>query len=85
MEFEKANLLGLHITNNSENVIEEDQQTVPCIKMQCFLSTIHDKCYHMLGSGCHTIGRDFYQLPGLAAALVNSVFSNMEVSISRYN
>lgn len=48
--------------------------------MQSFLTTIHDLCYHMLGSGCHMIGRDFYQLSGLAPALINSVFSNMEVT-----
>ena len=72
--------MGLHLNNNSDSAIDENQKPNPLARMQSFLTTIHDNCYHMLGSGCHTIGRDFYQLPGLAAALLNSVFSNMEVS-----
>lgn len=80
LESEKANLLGLNITN--DNTSEPDQSSsTALVRMQSFLSTIHDQCYHMLGSGCHMIGRDFYQLPGLAPALINSVFSNMEVII----
>lgn len=79
LESEKANLLGLNMSGN-DNTSESDQsQNSPLTRMQSFLTGIHDHCYHMLGSGCHTIGRDFYQLPGLAPALLNSVFSNMEV------
>ncbi|XP_043529566.1 exportin-5 [Frieseomelitta varia] len=80
LEAEKANLLGLNTTNDNERASEPDQSSFTAlIRMQSFLSTIHDLCYHMLGSGCHMIGRDFYQLPGLAPALINSVFSNMEM------
>ncbi|KAK0096206.1 hypothetical protein PV326_006097 [Microctonus aethiopoides] len=79
LESEKAHLMGLPIINNIENSPETDTTSAPLSRMQQFLSTIHDNCYHILGSGCHTIGRDFYQLPGLAPALLNSVFSNMEV------
>ncbi|KAK2577119.1 hypothetical protein KPH14_003281 [Odynerus spinipes] len=78
LESEKANLLGLNITNDSTSESEQSSNTA-LIRMQSFLTTIHDHCYHMLGSGCHTIGRDFYQLSGLAPALINSVFSNMEL------
>ncbi|XP_011697743.1 PREDICTED: exportin-5 [Wasmannia auropunctata] len=78
LESEKANLLGVNVTNDNNS--ETDQASSTSLgRMQSFLSTIHDQCYHMLGSGCHMIGRDFYQLPGLAPALLNSVFSNMEV------
>ncbi|XP_015436514.1 PREDICTED: exportin-5 [Dufourea novaeangliae] len=78
LESEKANLLGLNVT--SDNASEPDQSSsTALIRMQSFLSNINDQCYHMLGSGCHMIGRDFYQLPGLAPALINSVFSNMEM------
>ncbi|XP_076292128.1 exportin-5-like protein Ranbp21 [Lasioglossum baleicum] len=78
LESEKASLLGLNVTN--DNASEPDQSSSNAlVRMQSFLSTIHDQCYHMLGSGCHMIGRDFYQLPGLAPALINSVFSNMEM------
>ncbi|KAL2740682.1 exportin-5 [Vespula squamosa] len=78
VESEKANLLGLNITNDSTSEPDQSSSTA-LIRMQSFLSTIHDHCYHMLGSGCHTIGRDLYQLSGLAPALINSVFSNMEL------
>ncbi|XP_046625233.1 exportin-5 [Neodiprion virginianus] len=80
LESEKSNLLGLNSSSNDNNLADSDQTTIaPVVKMQTFLTNIHDNCYHMLGSGCHTIGRDFYQLSGLAPALLNSVFSNMEV------
>ncbi|KAI4484620.1 hypothetical protein M0804_007186 [Polistes exclamans] len=78
VESEKANLLGLNIAN--DNASEPDQSSsTALIRMQSFLNTIHDHCYHMLGSGCHTIGRNFYELSGLAQALISSVFSNMDV------
>ncbi|XP_057339906.1 exportin-5 [Microplitis mediator] len=81
VETERAHLLGLHVSSsNLEHAAEADQSSSsPLPRMQQFLSTIHDNCYHMLGSGCHTLGRDFYSLPGLSIALLNSVFSNMEV------
>lgn len=75
-------LLGLNLSNNNDGTAEADcTVTPPLARMQSFLSNIHDHCYHMLGSGCHTIGRDLYQIPGFAHALLNSVFSNMEVCI----
>ncbi|XP_033335088.1 exportin-5-like protein Ranbp21 [Megalopta genalis] len=78
LESEKAGLLGLNVTN--DNAPEPDQTSGSAVtRMQSFLSTIHEQSYHMLGSGFHMIGRDFYQLPGLAPALINSVFSNLEM------
>ncbi|KAI4494072.1 hypothetical protein M0802_009226 [Mischocyttarus mexicanus] len=78
IESEKANLLGLNIAN--DNASESDQSSsTALIRMQSFLSTIHDHCYHMLGSGCHTLGRDFYNLNDLAQALINTVFFNMNL------
>ncbi|XP_051161019.1 exportin-5 [Leptopilina boulardi] len=80
LESERAHLLGLNTSNNNDAAVESDYTaTPPLARMQSFLSNIHDHCYHMLGSGCHTIGRDLYQIPGFAHALLNSVFSNMEV------
>ncbi|KAJ8676509.1 hypothetical protein QAD02_012296 [Eretmocerus hayati] len=77
LESEKKNLLGLHTSSNDS--ADGDQNPAPLLRMQNFLTSINDNCYHMLGSGCHTLGRDFYQLPGLAPALLNSVFSNLEL------
>lgn len=82
IESEKACLLGLNSSNNNDNAVEAEPQSAPLAKMQTFLTNMHDNCYHMLGSICTTIGRDFYHLPGLATALLNSVFSNMEVGWS---
>lgn len=77
--------MGLNTTNDNERTSEPDQSSVTAlVRMQSFLNTINDLCYHMLGSGCHMIGRDFYQLPGLAPALINSVFSNMEVIFKNF-
>jgi len=78
LESEKANLLGVNVTNDNSSETDHSSNT-SLVRMQLFLSTIHDQCYHILGSGCHMIGRDFYQLVGLAPALLNSVFSNIEV------
>ncbi|KAH0952701.1 hypothetical protein HN011_008649 [Eciton burchellii] len=77
LESEKANLLGVNVTNDNTSEMDHSSNT-SLVRMQLFLSTIHDQCYHILGSGCHMIGRDFYQLVGLAPALLNSVFSNIE-------
>ncbi|XP_063992665.1 exportin-5 [Diachasmimorpha longicaudata] len=91
MEYEKIHLMGITVPNmqgnnfyqqgaeNTNSDSNDQSSTAPLPRMQQFLLTIHDNCYHMLGSGCNSLGRDFYQLPGLAPALLNSVFSNMEL------
>lgn len=89
LEYEKIQLMGLTTTNlqqqeqipiddiSLENEKPLESSSLP--KMQQYLASIHHSCYHMLGNICHTIGREFYQLPGLSLALLNSVFSNMDV------
>ena len=87
LESERINLMGIiNSSKDSDNSsIDLDQHVAPSTRMQSFLATIHDYSYHLLGNACHTIGRDFYQLPGLAQALLDSVFSNLEVSRFNYN
>lgn len=46
--------------------------------MQTFLTMLFDNCYHLMGGVCLTLGREFYALPGLATALINSSLSNLE-------
>ena len=80
LESEKSHLLGLSVGSNENDSEIELTQSPPVTRMQTFLSNINDYCCHLLGSSCHTIGRDFYQLPGLADALVKSVFSNLKAT-----
>ncbi|CAB0035920.1 unnamed protein product [Trichogramma brassicae] len=78
VEVEKQQLLGHTNGNSSDSSLEEDPLFSPVSKAQNFFHYLQDTCYHLLGSGCHNIGRDFYQLQGLSNALINSVFSDME-------
>lgn len=78
LEMEKIHLLGSNHLNGSENSVETENSSLT--KMQTFLTTIHDNCYHLLGNACHTIGRELYQLSGFTNVLLGSVFSNLEVN-----
>lgn len=71
--------MGLNTGSNNDSLSDADQPS-PLHRMRSFFALMYESCYHMLGSGCNNIGRDFYQLPGLANALLSSVFSDMEVS-----
>ncbi|KAG8236610.1 hypothetical protein J437_LFUL017051 [Ladona fulva] len=51
----------------------------PLDRMQHFLSSVHDNCYHILGAAGPSLGRDLYRLPNLASSLISTVFSNLEV------
>ncbi|XP_014204789.1 exportin-5 [Copidosoma floridanum] len=75
LESEKMFLIGL-TSNNCDSLAETESN--PLTRMQTFLSTTHDSCYHLLSSACHTIGRELYQVNGLTNALLDSVFSNLE-------
>lgn len=46
--------------------------------MQAYLVALYDNCCHLLGSSGPSLGRDLYQLHGIADALIHSVFSNLE-------
>ncbi|XP_052872202.1 exportin-5 [Anopheles cruzii] len=47
-------------------------------RMQMFLSNVFEHCYHMMGSAGPSLGRDLYALPGLADAIVGTVFASLE-------
>lgn len=50
----------------------------PLDKMQQFMALLYEGCYHMMGSMGPSLGRDFYQLDGIATALINSTFSQLD-------
>lgn len=54
------------------------KQKTPFDYMQQFLSSLFENLYHLMGSSGQSLGRDLYGLDGLASALINSVFSNLE-------
>ena len=82
-ENEKANLLSLVPQSN----VQSDQPDAgikvqsPLDRMQQFLETVHSNSYLFLGTIGPSLGKDFYQIPQLGLALINSLFSNLEVNI----
>lgn len=49
-------------------------------RMQRFLMVLHESCYHMMGSMGLALGRDLYNIPDLALAIINSVLTCLQVS-----
>lgn len=86
LEMEKANLLGLgnpgsyHL--DSDGVKSKIHS--PLERMQIFLQTVHENCYHILGNAGPSLGKDFYQIPQLSTALISVIFNNLEVSFRFY-
>lgn len=77
LDQEKKNLMGLPLVlADPLDPTQKKQQTV-LAKLQLFMSTLFDNCYHLLGSSGPALGRDLYELAGIGEALVNSVFSNL--------
>ncbi|KAH8387863.1 hypothetical protein KR093_009942 [Drosophila rubida] len=48
-------------------------------KMQSFMSLVTEGCYHLMGSAGPSLGRDLYQLVGLADAIISNVFSCIDI------
>jgi len=53
----------------------------PLLRMQTFLTNVFEYSYHILGGIGPSLGWGLYQLPGLATNIINTVFSNLEVSV----
>ena len=77
MEREKLNLLGVRISNNDNDTENDQSQRSPVTRMQEFLTEMNENCCILLGRCSHVIGREFYEFPRLAQALLESVFSNL--------
>lgn len=50
----------------------------PIERIQRYLMTLHENCYHLLGSVGPSLGRDLYTLPNLGPAVVSSVLQCLQ-------
>lgn len=77
LEQEKKNLMILPpiLIDPMDPSQAKEQTTI--LKLQTYLSTLFENCYHLLGAAGPSLGRDLYELPGIGMALVNSVFSGV--------
>lgn len=78
LEHEKKTLMGV-----SPVLIDPMDPSVKKIptafdKMQLFLTNVFEGCYHMMGSAGPSLGRDLYQLSGIADAVINSSLACLE-------
>ncbi|XP_058459072.1 exportin-5 [Malaya genurostris] len=77
-EHEKKQLLG--ISPVLQDPLDPNVKSPPTAfdRMQTFLSQTYEHCYHMMGSAGPSLGRDLYALPGIADALISSIFACLE-------
>lgn len=79
LECDKKNILGVvYVLPDPLDPAQLMKQKSPFDYMQHFLTQLFDNCYHLMGSSGSALGRDLYGLDGLATALANSIFSNLE-------
>ncbi|CAG9765454.1 unnamed protein product [Ceutorhynchus assimilis] len=76
-ETEKSVLLG-QVGYCSDNGDLQQLDQSPFERMQRFLTGLHENCYHLIGSMGPSLGRDLYNIPDLALAIINSVLSCLE-------
>ncbi|CAH0560661.1 unnamed protein product [Brassicogethes aeneus] len=76
-EAEKSNLLGL-IGHASADTNDSQSSLNPVERMQRFLTSLHESCYHMMGSLGPSLGRDLYAIPDIGLAIVNSILSHLD-------
>ncbi|KAH1021244.1 hypothetical protein HUJ04_010781 [Dendroctonus ponderosae] len=74
-EVEKAALLGTvgHVDNGEQLVVQSSLE-----RMQWFLTALHESCFHLVGSMGPSLGRDLYNIPDLAVAVINSILSRLQ-------
>lgn len=77
LEQDKKNLMGISAVLVDPLDPTQKQPSTALAKMQSYINTLYDSCYHMLGSSGPSLGRDLYELPGIGVALVNSVFAGL--------
>jgi exportin-5 len=78
LEVEKRCLLGVVYAQPDPFDPTQMKKKTPLDHMQQYMSSLFDNCYHLMGAACSSLGRDLYGLDGLATALINSCFSNLE-------
>ncbi|KAI8034726.1 exportin-5 [Drosophila gunungcola] len=79
LEHEKKLLMGICAlpTDPLDTTIRSEPTAFE--KMQTFMMMVTEGCYHLMGSAGPSLGRDLYQLLGLADAIVTNVFSRMDL------
>ncbi|XP_053683360.1 exportin-5 [Sabethes cyaneus] len=77
-EHEKKQLLG--VSSVLQDPLDPSVKRPPTAyeRMQTFLSQTFEHCYHMMGAAGPSLGRDLYALPGIADALIGSIFASLE-------
>lgn len=78
MESEKRTLMGVSPVLVDPMDPEHRRPVGVPIKVQGQLGQLFDNCYYLMGAAGPALGRDLYQLPGIANALVTSVFGGLE-------
>lgn len=78
IENEKRSLMGISPVLFDPMDPEQRKYDCPVEKMQINLTILFDNCYHLMGSAGPSLGRDLYQLPGIANALIGTIFSGLE-------
>uniref|UniRef100_A0A1B0A058 Importin N-terminal domain-containing protein n=1 Tax=Glossina pallidipes TaxID=7398 RepID=A0A1B0A058_GLOPL len=77
-EHEKKALMGVFAVPTDPLDPTIKKPPTPFDKMQQFMVSLYEGCYHMMGSAGPSLGRHLYQLDGVANALINSAFSCLE-------
>lgn len=77
LEQEKKNLMGISPILPDPLDPTQKKPSTPLSRMQTYINTLYESCYHMLGSAGPSLGRDLYELPGIGIALVNSAFAGL--------
>lgn len=78
IENEKKALMGISLNAGDPLDPTAKRPTTPLDKMQTDITVLYENCYHLMGAAGPSLGRDLYQLDGVAAALIGSVFSGLE-------
>ena len=79
LEHEKKVILGVvYALPDPLDPTQLVKTKTPFDYMQQFLSTIFENAYHFMGSAGGALGRDFYGLDGLAAALIASCLCDLQ-------
>ncbi|KAI0243017.1 Exportin-5 [Lamellibrachia satsuma] len=76
LEVDRQVILGIHPPCVDNTDAPTNRQ--PLERMQSFLTTIHDNCYHILGNLGQSLGHEFYQAPNLAVLLNSTVLVNLD-------
>ncbi|XP_030378650.1 exportin-5 [Scaptodrosophila lebanonensis] len=79
LEHEKKLLMGVCAipADPLDTTIKSDP--TPFEKMQTFMAMVTEGCYHLMGSAGPSLGRDLYQLVGLADVIISNVFSCIDI------